>query len=89
MSDKMNLGNSASHRELQIIKWATPFKDFTAEEVVISLWEGGKPKEAVFEAYRVACRDLRRREVLKGIATNDGSERFILNDNVSEMFSNL
>lgn len=77
----MKYGNLARERELQVIEWAPPFRDFTVMELVLSLWEGRKPPQVVIDAYTVTCRDLQRMQVLKGIATADGKpERFILND---------
>lgn len=66
------LGINARERERQIIEDFALVKDwtyteFTAETVVDYLFddERGKPTEQIYEAYRVACRDLKRQGLLK------------------------
>lgn len=79
------LGNLAAHREEQIIEWALENDEnmgqgFTEQDVVHALYgDDDRPIHPdVFEAFRVACRDLRRKQILKGLGSVT-YERFVLN----------
>ena len=80
------LGDLAKHREEQVIEWAMENQDatFTAEGVCKELYKDDErfqlPPQEVIEAYAVACRDLRRKQILKGLTRNRETESFTLND---------
>ena len=88
----MKLGNLAAHREEQIIEWALENEEaaFTEQDVVHALYsDGDRPIHPyVFEAFRVACRDLQRKQILKGLASVT-YERFVLNTNGKELAAYL
>lgn len=85
MKDK-NLGSFAAYREQQVIDWANqnPYVSFTVDGFLSEVFEDRFPKESkqyklLWEAYSVACRDLQRKQILKGIARED-KEVFVPND---------
>ena len=77
------LGDLAKHREEQVNAWAMENQDatFTAESVCKELYKDDErfqlPPQEVIESYAVACRDLRRKQIFKGLG---GAESFTLND---------
>ena len=77
------LGDLAKHREEQVIAWAmeNPHASFTVKAFLMILYKDDErfavPPEEVVQAYAVACRDLRRKQIFKGLG---GGESFILND---------
>lgn len=89
------LGNFAAHREKQIIEWAieneNDFEFFTSGTIVRRLYkDGDRPIHPdVFDAFRVACRDLRRKQILKGLGRVAGVERFVLNTDGKEFVAYL
>ena len=80
------LGNLAKLREEQVIEWAmeNPHVSFTAKGVCKELYKDDErfelPPEEVIQAYAVACRDLKRKQILKALARNRDTEAFVLND---------
>ena len=78
------LGLFAGFREEQIIEWAIENEEasFTSERVVGELFaDGDRPiRSEVFTAYKVACRDLRRTQILKGLLHSKDVEVYVLND---------
>ena len=80
------LGNLAKLREEQVIEWAMQNQDasFSAEGVCKELYKDDErftlPPEEVIQAYAVACRDLRRKQILKGLSRNQDTEVFVLNN---------
>jgi len=85
-----NLGSLAAGRETQVIDWCIsklPYTtSFSAEDVVEDLFEGRFTSDRlptkIIEAYRVACRDLQRKQILKGISSRPpGVETYVFNPN--------
>lgn len=80
------LGGLAKLREEQVIAWAieNPHASFTAKGVCQELYKDDErfavPPEEVIQAYAIACRDLRRKQILKGLSRNRDTEAFVLND---------
>ena len=77
------LGDLAKHREEQVIEWAmqNPHASFTVKEFLMILYKDDErftlPPQEVIEAYAVACRDLRRKQIFKGLGAG---ESFTLNN---------
>ena len=80
------LGSLAKHRELQVLEVAShyPYDEFTIERILRELYKGDDrfdlPPIEVIEAYATACRDLKRKQIFKGLASHNGMERFVLNN---------
>ena len=82
-----NLGSLAADREQQVIEWAmkNPYVSFTVKGFVYEVFENRIPLTSKYykllaEAYSVACRDLQRKQILKGLDRGNDKEVFILND---------
>ena len=67
-----NLGSLAAAREAQVINWVYENRrndSFTADTVFFSIFEGRPMNDRMIkqvgECYRVACRDLCRKQVFK------------------------
>lgn len=79
-------GNLAKLREMQIIRWAmkNPDASFTTRGFLRELYKDDErfelPPQPVIEAYATACRDLQRKQILKGLGSRNETERFTLND---------
>ena len=82
-----NLGNLAKDREKQVIEWAleNPYTSFSSKGIVKALFHDDTEEDIRFskgfpdvllQSYHVACEDLRRRQILKGV----GNGSYILND---------
>ena len=80
------LGGLAKLREEQVIEWAmeNPYTSFSAKGICKELYKDDErftlPPEEVIQAYAVACRDLRRKQILKGLSRDRATEAFVLND---------
>ena len=70
---KHEFGSLAKHREEQVVEWAMehPTTSFSGDAVCKALFGKDRfPKgfpDKLLEAYRVACEDLRRKQILKGV----------------------
>ena len=83
---KHEFGSLAKQREEQVIEWAMehPMTSFSGDAVCKALFGKDRfPKgfpDKLLEAYRVACEDLRRKQILKGVHGNKGDMFYILGD---------
>ena len=83
---KHELGSLAKGRETQVIEWAMEHPDtsFSGDSVCMEIFGKDRfPKDfpdELLEAYRVACEDLRRKQILKGVHGTKGNMLYILND---------
>jgi len=87
----INFGSLAKDRESQVLNFALehPYTSFSGDDVCKYLFENRLPKnefysQRLIESYRVACEDLRRKQILKGVHEVDGLS-YILNNQHQEV----